>query len=116
MTKNEQKIVAAPKSSQALEKPSHENKSSKPLRAIKGTGTPSMTLVRNKIKFVYFILLQVTPEDRRKLEVEVVVVMNNSEVLVLALFKLGFFNAQFQEILKNDHIVVRCQRRWGGGW
>lgn len=38
-----------------------------------------MTLVRNKIRFVYFILLQVTPEDRRKLEVEVVVVMNNSK-------------------------------------
>lgn len=49
-----------------------------------------MTLVRNKNRFVYFILLQVSPEDRRKLEVVVAVVVNNLEVLVLALFKLGF--------------------------
>lgn len=42
--------------------------------------------------------------------------VNNLEILVLALFKLGFFNAHFQEILENDHIVTRCQRRWGGGW
>lgn len=49
-----------------------------------------MTLVRNKNRFVYFILLQVSPEDRRKLEVVVVVVVNNLEVLVLTLFKLGF--------------------------
>lgn len=49
-----------------------------------------MTLVRNKNRFVYFILLQVSPEDRRKLEVVVAVVVNNLEVLVLALSKLGF--------------------------
>lgn len=74
-----------------------------------------MTLVRNKIRFVYFILLQGSPEDRRKLEVEVAVV-NNLEVLVLDLFKLGFSSDHFQEILENDHTVIRLQRRWGGGW
>ena len=82
---------------------------------MKCTRTTSKTLVRNNIRFVYFILLQVSPEDRRKLEVEVVVVVNNLEILVLALFKLDFFNAHFQEILENDHIVAKCQRRWGGG-
>lgn len=41
-----------------------------------------MTLIRNKIRFVYFIRLQVSPEDRRKLEVVVVVVVNNLEVLI----------------------------------
>lgn len=45
-----------------------------------------MTLVRNKNRFVYFILLQVSPEDRRKLEVVVAVVVNNFEVLLLTLF------------------------------
>ena len=47
---------------------------------------------RNKIRFVYFIVLQVSPADRRKLEVEVlvVVVVNNLGVSVLAWFKLGF--------------------------
>ena len=51
-----------------------------------------MTLVRNKIRFVYFILLQASPEDRRKLEAEMVlvVVVNNLEAPVLAWFKLGF--------------------------
>ena len=50
------------------------------------------TLGRNKIRFVYFIVSQVSPEDRRKLEVEVVVVVavNDLEVSVLAWFKLGF--------------------------
>lgn len=75
-----------------------------------------MTLVKNKIRFVYFILLQVSPENRRKLEVVVTVVVNNLEDLVLALFKLGFSSAHFQEILENDHKVVKSQRRWGGGW
>lgn len=55
-----------------------------------------MTLVRNKIRFVYFILLQVSPENRRKLEVVVTVVVNNLEDLVLAFFKLGFSSAHFQ--------------------
>lgn len=75
-----------------------------------------MTLVRNKIRLVYFILLQVSPENRRKLEVVVAVVVNSLEDLVLALFKLGFSNAPFQEILENDHKVLKSQRRWGGGW
>lgn len=44
------------------------------------------------------------------------VVVNNLEILVLALFKVVFFNAHFQEIVENDHIVARCQRRWDGGW
>lgn len=74
-----------------------------------------MTLVRNKIRFVYFILLQVSPEDR-KLEVEmaVVVVVNTLKVLVLDLLKVGFSSAHFQEILENDHKIIRSQRRWDG--
>lgn len=75
-----------------------------------------MTLVRNKIRFVYFILLQVSPEDRRKLEVVVVVVANNLEVLVLASFKSAFSKTHFQETLENDHKVIKSQRRRGGGW
>lgn len=75
-----------------------------------------MTLVRNKIRFVYFILLQVSPEDRRKLEVVVAVVANNLEVLVLASFKSAFSKAHFQETLENDHKVRKSQRRRGGGW
>lgn len=74
-----------------------------------------MTLVRTKLG-VYFILLQVSPENRRKLEVVVTVVVNNLEDLVLALFKLGFSSAHFQETLENDHKVLKSQRRWGGGW
>lgn len=65
-----------------------------------------MTLVKNKFKFVYFILLQVSPKNRRKLEVVVMVLVNNLEDLILALFKLVFSNAHFQEILENDHKVL----------
>lgn len=75
-----------------------------------------MILVRNKFKFVYFILLQVSPENRRKLEIVVMVLVNNLEDLILALFKLVFSNAHFQEILENDHKVRKSQRRWGRGW
>lgn len=46
----------------------------------------------------------------------VTVVVNNLEDLVLALFKLGFSSAHFQETLENDHKVLKSQRRWGGGW
>lgn len=42
---------------------------------------------------LFILFLQVSPEDRRKLEVEVMV--NNLEILVLALFKLGFFQSSF---------------------
>lgn len=75
-----------------------------------------MILVKNKFKFVYFILLQVSPENRRKLEVVVMVLVNNLEDLILALFQLVFSNAHFQEILENDHKVLKSQRRWGREW